>query len=743
MKTTSAQQAEHQVGNAVTRAPGLPDYHRTFNEGVSNSALVQRQVESSQRENRPEANDTGLPDHLKTNMELFSGYTLRDVKVHYNSSKPASVNALAFAQGTDIHLAPGQEQHLPHELWHVVQQKQGRVRPTFQMKSGVQVNADDALEAEADVMGHRMSGMKAEAVSERSVGGNERSLFNIGSTSSSAPLQMKFSQTNKLKFKKAVEPFINKHAVEEKYQEEIRRYASVLREADQIYTLEDAIAALEKKLEVLTAAPAEAITAAPVEVKEAAPVEVKEAAPVEVKEAVPAEVKEAVPAEVKEAVPAEVKEAASAKFNKHADQRGAMAAAKLIAKRKDEVSKAAEIERTAADLKYENDAIKTLTKKDSKRWIILEGKPIDLQGKLKAKRKEFAAKEVEKITKEEEEKKATVDKDEGPAEEARVRGSYQDYFTRVNFHPDALNALKVVGEDIPLATLLIDALVTAPGTRPLFLGNITTTKIRRLVPEAATLKALMEIGVTIAAISNFGDNDNDLALLLALHRANVPFARINNIAPLLKNLADYFSDDIAIGHLTTLLVHYDPADIKRVLDAAPDPKSTRAKLVHDVRQKAASTEDLIKVLALCTRFKFEQTRVGTCLTTEADGSELKVLKEAVGEEHLNRFDKMTKFTEWLTAVGDVVTEKIATITKDDKWVELKSRNPNMVTSEMKCKVTLTNGSVRDFCVHLHPYADKATQYNTGASRKHFKPESIGIYKIPYENGPPIVLKELR
>jgi hypothetical protein len=44
------------------------------------------------------------------------------VKVHYNSSQPAQLNALAYAQGSDIHVAPGQEQHLPHEAWHVVQQ---------------------------------------------------------------------------------------------------------------------------------------------------------------------------------------------------------------------------------------------------------------------------------------------------------------------------------------------------------------------------------------------------------------------------------------------------------------------------------------------------------------------------------------------------------------------------------------------------------------------------------------------
>jgi hypothetical protein len=42
---------------------------------------------------------------------------------------------------------------LPHEAWHVVQQAQGRVKPTMQMKDGVPVNDDKGLEHEADVMG--------------------------------------------------------------------------------------------------------------------------------------------------------------------------------------------------------------------------------------------------------------------------------------------------------------------------------------------------------------------------------------------------------------------------------------------------------------------------------------------------------------------------------------------------------------------------------------------------------------
>ncbi len=99
------------------------------------------------------SNRTGLPDQLKSGVESLSGMSMDHVKVHYNSSEPANLNALAYAQGSDIHVAPGQEQHLPHEAWHVVQQAQGRVKPTTQMKEGVPVNDDRGLEHEADVMG--------------------------------------------------------------------------------------------------------------------------------------------------------------------------------------------------------------------------------------------------------------------------------------------------------------------------------------------------------------------------------------------------------------------------------------------------------------------------------------------------------------------------------------------------------------------------------------------------------------
>ncbi len=107
----------------------------------------------AQREEAPQANKSGLPDQLKSGIESMSGMSMDHVNVHYNSAEPAQLNAHAFAQGSDIHVAPGQEKHLPHEAWHVVQQAQGRVQATTQMKTGTPVNDDVGLETEADVMG--------------------------------------------------------------------------------------------------------------------------------------------------------------------------------------------------------------------------------------------------------------------------------------------------------------------------------------------------------------------------------------------------------------------------------------------------------------------------------------------------------------------------------------------------------------------------------------------------------------
>ncbi|MCH5340213.1 MAG: DUF4157 domain-containing protein [Acetatifactor sp.] len=120
---------------------------------TSQHSAVQKKINPSA--NVPKSNQTGLPDRLKEGLESLSGFSMNDVRVHYNSPLPARMKALAYTQGSHIYVAPGQDQYLPHEAWHVVQQKQGRVQPTAQINS-IMINDNPDLEHEADVMGSKV-----------------------------------------------------------------------------------------------------------------------------------------------------------------------------------------------------------------------------------------------------------------------------------------------------------------------------------------------------------------------------------------------------------------------------------------------------------------------------------------------------------------------------------------------------------------------------------------------------------
>nr|WP_295076409.1 DUF4157 domain-containing protein [uncultured Roseateles sp.] len=153
MKTRVKHEPPHQHSQAsapASRGPALAS------EAVDRSSRqsTQRQTMAQLKAAAPTGHGSALPALLASGISQLSGVDLGAVKVHRNSAKPAQLNALAYAQGQDIHLGPGQEQHLPHEAWHLVQQAQGRVSSTRQLK-GTNINDDVALEREADQMGER------------------------------------------------------------------------------------------------------------------------------------------------------------------------------------------------------------------------------------------------------------------------------------------------------------------------------------------------------------------------------------------------------------------------------------------------------------------------------------------------------------------------------------------------------------------------------------------------------------
>jgi hypothetical protein len=107
---------------------------------------------------RPKSGGLPLPDAVRAKMETAFGADFSDVRVHIGR-EASSLGAIAYTWGSNIHFAPGQynphtlqgQKLLGHELWHVVQQKSGRVKNPF--GGGVAVVQDHALEAEADRMG--------------------------------------------------------------------------------------------------------------------------------------------------------------------------------------------------------------------------------------------------------------------------------------------------------------------------------------------------------------------------------------------------------------------------------------------------------------------------------------------------------------------------------------------------------------------------------------------------------------
>lgn len=131
---------------------------------------MQQTVETGQkntlyREDKTAANRTGVPYDMKRQYEELSGLSMDDVRVHYNSGKPSKLGALAYTQGSHVYVAPGQERHLGHELGHVIQQKQGRVRATDSFDN-VAVNLDDRLEREADAYDRQARAYGAERKAE-------------------------------------------------------------------------------------------------------------------------------------------------------------------------------------------------------------------------------------------------------------------------------------------------------------------------------------------------------------------------------------------------------------------------------------------------------------------------------------------------------------------------------------------------------------------------------------------------
>ena len=103
---------------------------------------------------------SALPAQTQQKMERSFGADFSDVRVH-QGAQATEMGAHAYAQGANLHFAPGQynpgsqsgDALIGHELTHVVQQKSGKV--SSPQGKGASVVADHGLESQADRAGDR------------------------------------------------------------------------------------------------------------------------------------------------------------------------------------------------------------------------------------------------------------------------------------------------------------------------------------------------------------------------------------------------------------------------------------------------------------------------------------------------------------------------------------------------------------------------------------------------------------
>lgn len=89
---------------------------------------------------------------MRQKFETAFEYDLSGVRAHHNPDRPEEIGAEAYTRSAYIDLAPGLEQHLPHETGHVIQQMQGIVHANASA-GGEPFNNSSVPEAQAGRLG--------------------------------------------------------------------------------------------------------------------------------------------------------------------------------------------------------------------------------------------------------------------------------------------------------------------------------------------------------------------------------------------------------------------------------------------------------------------------------------------------------------------------------------------------------------------------------------------------------------
>lgn len=214
--TAAVQPAVTQAG----RAPAPEGAPSAEGPAAPWSALEARPFRALQRKRAPNAAEPGaeaaadtgaptsdgpLPAPVQAKMERSFNADFSDVQIHTDSPAAGAIGAHAFTQGEEVHFAPGQydpgsqsgQALIGHELSHVVQQREGRVKAPMQAR-GLPVEDDPGLEHQADVEGERAA--KGEAAR-----GEDSAPSVAGGALATGPVQAKKDVSAELDWENATE----------------------------------------------------------------------------------------------------------------------------------------------------------------------------------------------------------------------------------------------------------------------------------------------------------------------------------------------------------------------------------------------------------------------------------------------------------------------------------------------------------------------------------------------------------
>jgi len=171
------------VGQLIQRQ--VPEEDEELLQGRFSDSVQRQTVEEDEEtlqgrfvDQDNQANLTGMPDDVKAKMEGAFNTRFSDVRLYPNSGKAIDVGSLAYTKGSDIHFAPGEfnadslsgQKLLGHELTHVMQQREGRVKPTGSI-NGLPLSDSPSLEKEADVVGKKA--LQSNMITEKSNKGDK------------------------------------------------------------------------------------------------------------------------------------------------------------------------------------------------------------------------------------------------------------------------------------------------------------------------------------------------------------------------------------------------------------------------------------------------------------------------------------------------------------------------------------------------------------------------------------------